>query len=89
MVPILLSSPPYLQRPISLSVSLPKGWATWDLAHPFELVELDVTHKSYLAADDSFFKTLDRNALVIDRVYRVQNPHLWKDYVRYLFTLRK
>ena len=76
------SSPSSLQRPVALSVSQPEGWVTWDTAHPFEFVNLYASHASYISVTDSFFKTLDRSSVEIDSVYRVQNPHLWKDFTR-------
>ena len=75
-------SPAALTPPTTVSVPLPENWAVWDLAHPFELIELDGGQVPYNDVMEQFYKTLDKAFFNIVNIYRVQNPLLWSAYTK-------
>ena len=79
---LVYSSVQSLQPPPPVPTPLPEGWAVWDFAHTFELVELKDTLKQYKETETHFYKTLDRNMHTIDRIYRIQNPVLWSNFTK-------
>lgn len=71
-------SPPIIQ--VSATGPVPPGWAPWDLAHPFELVELDESCKEYREVKGAMFDTLKEDYFTINNIYRIQNLSLWKEF---------
>lgn len=71
-------SPPLIQ--VSATGPVPPGWAPWDLAHPFELVELDESCKEYREVKGAMFDTLKEDYFTISNIYRIQNLSLWKEF---------
>ncbi|XP_061188764.1 uncharacterized protein LOC133196934 [Saccostrea echinata] len=72
------SFPPYLA--VSHPGPKPPGWAPWDLAHDFELVDLEESNKEFRDVKSSFFSTLKEENFQICNIYRVQNLELWNEY---------
>uniref|UniRef100_K1P6C4 Poly [ADP-ribose] polymerase 12 n=1 Tax=Magallana gigas TaxID=29159 RepID=K1P6C4_MAGGI len=70
--------PPIIQ--VSATGPVPPGWAPWDLAHPFELVELDESCKEYREVKGAMFDTLKEDYFTISNIYRIQNLSLWKEF---------
>ncbi|XP_048752816.2 protein mono-ADP-ribosyltransferase PARP12-like isoform X1 [Ostrea edulis] len=72
------------QFPILLDVKIPEQapphWDPIDLAHDFELVDLEKTGKEYSGVKTAFFATLKEKNFQISNIYRVQNLALWKEY---------
>lgn len=72
--PMRLTDPPVID------VALPEGWTPWDVAQPFEMVNI-VTNKS--EADEVFkyfFKTIDEKRMTISFIFRIQNHELWRHF---------
>lgn len=65
---------------MSATGPVPLGWAPWDLAHPFELVELDESCKEYREVKGAMFDTLKEDYFTISNIYRIQNLSLWKEF---------
>lgn len=71
-----------LTDPPVIDVALPEGWTPWDVAQPFEMVNI-VTNKS--EADEVFkyfFKTIDEKRMTISFIFRIQNHELWRHFGR-------
>jgi hypothetical protein len=58
----------------------PAHWDSLDLAHDFELVELEKTGMEYGGVKTAFFTTLREVDFTICNIYRVQNLALWNEY---------
>lgn len=71
-------SPPLI--PVSAPGAVPPGWAPWDLAHPFELVELEESCKEFREVKGAMFDTLKEDYFTISNIYRIQSLGLWKEY---------
>lgn len=55
----------------------PPEWNALDLAHDFELVELDETLTEFIDVKTAFSAELDEK---ICNIYRIQNLPLWNEY---------
>lgn len=58
----------------------PPEWSSLDLAHEFELVELEETHTEFSSVKTAFFANLDEKGINICNIYRIQNLALWNEY---------
>lgn len=58
----------------------PPGWAVWDCAHDFELVEIETATDEYTTVVDMMCETITRSKLNIETLYRIQNKKLWRAY---------
>lgn len=58
----------------------PPEWNALDLAHDFELVELEETLKEFIGVKTAFFAKLDEKSKKICKIYRIQNLALWNEY---------
>ncbi|KAJ8320143.1 hypothetical protein KUTeg_001730 [Tegillarca granosa] len=58
----------------------PPGWAEWDCAHDFELVEIDSSADEFKTLVDMMCETINRSKLNVETVYRIQNKKLWRAY---------
>lgn len=58
----------------------PPEWNALDLAHDFELVELDETLTEFIDVKTAFSAKLDENFFKICNIYRIQNLPLWNEY---------
>lgn len=79
-----LSDQTYIFSPERLRVvfsdSHPPGWNSLDLAHEFELVELEETHTEFSSVKAAFLAKLDEKGINICNIYRIQNLALWNEY---------
>ncbi|KAH3846144.1 hypothetical protein DPMN_088441 [Dreissena polymorpha] len=69
-------TPPCLTPPQVIEVALPPPWVPWDLAHPFELVQMSPDDKDFIELSASFFKTVSRDQFTLTAVFRIQNHAL-------------
>lgn len=58
----------------------PPEWSSLDLAHEFELVELEETHTEFSSVKAAFLAKLDEKGINICNIYRIQNLALWNEY---------
>lgn len=74
----------YIFSPKRLDVVLsdphPPEWNALDLAHDFELVELDEKLTEFVDVKTAFFAKLDEKIIKICNIYRIQNLPLWNEY---------
>ncbi|KAH3846128.1 protein mono-ADP-ribosyltransferase PARP12-like isoform X1 [Dreissena polymorpha] len=76
-------TPPCLTPPQVIDVALPQSWVPWDVAHPFELVQLSPYDKDFIELSASFFKTASRDQFTITAVFRIQNHALLSGFNNY------
>ncbi|KAH3846138.1 hypothetical protein DPMN_088434 [Dreissena polymorpha] len=69
-------TPPCLTPPQVIDVALPTSWVPWDVAHPFELVQLSLDDKDFIEVSASFFKTASPDQFTLTAVSRIQNHAL-------------
>nr|XP_034299146.1 protein mono-ADP-ribosyltransferase PARP12-like [Crassostrea gigas] len=65
---------------VVLSDPHPPEWNALDLAHDFELVELDEKLTEFIDVKTAFFAKLDEKIIKICNIYRIQNLPLWNEY---------
>lgn len=82
---VFFFSPVSLQRPPNVTEKVPANWIVWDLAQPFELVELDPKKDEYRKPRALFLETLSGHAYDIDNIYRVQNHALWSAFKQWVY----
>ncbi|KAL3861798.1 hypothetical protein ACJMK2_007817 [Sinanodonta woodiana] len=72
--------PEKIDFPNGVKVPLPAGWVPWDLAHAFELVELNRSSNEFKKVERSFLTTLNVKQFHTISICRVQNMELWMAY---------
>uniref|UniRef100_A0A8B8ELJ5 Poly [ADP-ribose] polymerase n=1 Tax=Crassostrea virginica TaxID=6565 RepID=A0A8B8ELJ5_CRAVI len=81
------------QFPRTLHISCldpyPPEWNALDLAHEFELVELEETNREFDSVKTEFFATLREKNFKISNIYRIQNLALWNEYKMKRLNLEK
>jgi hypothetical protein len=65
---------------VEVPEQIPLHWDTLDLAHNFELVDLNWTDKEYGYVKTAFCSTMREKDFQICNIYRVQNIALWNEY---------
>ncbi|XP_052272968.1 protein mono-ADP-ribosyltransferase PARP12-like isoform X2 [Dreissena polymorpha] len=69
-------TPPCLTPPQVIDVALPTSWVPWDVAHPFELVQLSPDDIDFIELSARFFKTASPDQFTLTAVSRIQNHAL-------------
>lgn len=58
----------------------PPEWNALDMAHEFELIELEEKLPEFDGVKSAFFATLDQKIFNICNIYRIQNLALWNEF---------
>ncbi|XP_052227659.1 protein mono-ADP-ribosyltransferase PARP12-like [Dreissena polymorpha] len=69
-------TPPCLAPPQVIDIALPPSWVPWDVAHPFELIQLSHMETEFKKVSTNFFKTASRDKFTLTAVFRIQNHAL-------------